>query len=269
MSKYPARILFLHLLLSALVSSFLVNGMAEAEGFTAMQEQARFYRDKGRQLQDEGNFGAALSYYQKALILDPAYTVAYNDAGIVLEALGYLERAREMYLKAIGISPDYANAYTNLALLFEGQKDYANAVVYWVKRAMLGGKGDPWAEAARKRLEDIAHAYPDAFRDIGAQYKGALGEVATGGQSAVAELGILQPQKSLNLSLFDESNAAAAMPGQIKSRALEHLASAKEYFAKGEYVTALKEATVAEYLDSSNEETRAFVDKVRKVLYNK
>jgi hypothetical protein len=80
---------------------------------------------------------------------------------------------------------------------------------------------------------------------------------------------MLQPQKSLNLSLFDESSAAGAMQDKVKSRAQAHLASAKDSFAKGEYVAALKESTVAEYLDSSNEEIRAFVERVRKVLYSK
>lgn len=269
MSKYPARFIFLYLLLSVLGLSLLLSGAATAAEFTAMQEQARLYRDKGRQLQDEGNLEAALSYYQKALVVDPANISVYNDAGIVLEGLGYPERAKEMYLKAIGFAPDYPNSYTNMALLCEEQQDYANAVVYWVKRAMLGGKQDGWAEAARKRLGDLARVHPEAFRDIGAQYKGNLEDVSRNAPAALAELGMLQPQKSLNLSLFDESSAAGAMQERTKSRAQEHLATAKDFFAKRDYVAALKEATVAEYLDSSNEEIRAFVERVRKVLYSK
>ena len=51
-----------------------------------------------------------------------------------------------------------------------------------------------------------------------------------------------------------------------KKLAQEHLTLAKENFSQGKYVEALKEATMAEYLDSSNAEISAFVETVRKRL---
>lgn len=247
--------------------SFSMPGFCAQKELTEMQKQARIYRDQGWQFQKEGNLDTALSCYQKALLVDPDYPVAYNDAGVILEARGQLERAKQMYLKAIQIAPNYPNSYSNLALLYENQGDYANAIVCWIKRAILGSPQDPWAEAARKRLEDIARIYPEAYRKIGNQYKESLQQLSTG-QSSLSEFGFLQPQKSPNISLFSEDNAVTSNSQSLdnKSRALNYLARAKESFSRGEYVAALKEATLAEYLDSSNEEISAFVEKVRRAL---
>ncbi len=149
---------------------------AESE-LTEMQKQARIYRVQGYELQKEAKLGAALSYYQKALYIDPSYVVLYNDIGIIYEAFGDVGQAEKMYLKATEIAPSYPNSYSNLALLYEGQKDYARAVVYWIHRSVLGGVNDPWAQTARKRLGEIKQAVPDAYRQIEEEYKANLQQI--------------------------------------------------------------------------------------------
>lgn len=239
MLKYPSKLPILYL--TTTLFFLLISSIIWAQGdLTALQEEARKYRDQGWQLQKKGDIDAAVSYYQKAVIVDPGYPVAYNDLGVIFEAKGWIERAEEMYLKAIEAAPDYPNSYSNLALLYEGQKDYGKAVTYWIKRAMLGGPSDPWAEAARRRLEDIARLTPEVYSRVGGEKGISLleGTSASGGTQATDN----------------------------KSRALNHLARAKESFAHSDYVAALKEATLAEYLDSSNKEISAFVEKVRRVI---
>jgi len=122
---------------------------------TALQREAREYRQEGVEYQRIDDLDTAMVYYQKAIELDPSYTVAYNDLGIIYEAQGMSGRAEENYLKAIKINPNYLSSYSNLALLYESRRDLKKAADYWQKRAELGPVDDPWTEKARMRLSDI------------------------------------------------------------------------------------------------------------------
>jgi tetratricopeptide (TPR) repeat protein len=281
MSNYPAKFLPFYLM-AALIILFIPAFCAQSE-LTEIQKQAIVYRQQGWQLQQEGKIDEALSYYQKATVLDPNYVMAYNDTGVIFEAMGYPERAKQMYLKAIEIDPDYPNSYSNLALLYEEEKDYTNAILYWIRRATFGGSQDAWAEVARKRLENIARVYPEAYRDIGERYKENLQQLNLAQPSlsvtpeALPQLDISKlPTYEIELprtkespsevSLFRERVTSGSQMPDNKTRALQHLALAKQSFARGQYVAALKEATVAEYFDSSNAEISAFVYTIRKKL---
>jgi Flp pilus assembly protein TadD len=262
MSNYPAKFLPLYFMVIFLSVSVLY---AENESSSMIRSQARSYRQQGWELQTEGDTEAAFACYQKAILLDPNYAVAYNDAGVLLEAMGQPEQAKQMYLKAIEVAPDYPNSYSNLALLYEEEKDYTNAIICWIKRATLGESQDPWTEAARKRLEDIARIYPEAYYDIGQQHKENLQRLEIS-KVPTQGLGLLRIEEPKEVNLFDEYTAAQIERPDNKARALQHLALAKRSFTRGQYVAALKEATVAEYLDSSNEEISAFVGEIRKKL---
>ena len=62
----------------------------------------------------EGRINGAISYYQKALQLNPDLDVVYNNLGIALKENGRTEEAIAQYQKAISLNPDSANAYQNL-----------------------------------------------------------------------------------------------------------------------------------------------------------
>lgn len=292
MPNYPAKFLPFYLIIAVLFLS--LPGFCAQGSLTALQEEAISYREKGMRLQQEGKIEEALAYYQKAVYLDPSYAAAYNDAGVIFEAMGQPEKAKQMYLKAIEVAPGYPNSYSNLALLYEEQKDYANAVLYWVKRATLGGSWDPWAEAARKRLEDIARINPAAYRNIGNEGGEDLQQFETT-EPYLNETEFVPSQDSLSVQenvrqlpeepaeirerqvSAQEQPEEAMLPGikespvsrkadEDKARALEHLKLARQNFSRGEYTAALKEATVAEYLDSSNREISALVNTIRNKL---
>ncbi len=232
---------------------------------TEFQKQARIYRIQGYELQKEGDLEGAFSYYQKAIYLDPNYVVVYNDIGILYESAGDIEHAKEMYLRAIDVAPTYPNSYSNLALIYEGEKDYAKAVVCWIRRAILGDQNDPWSEIARKRLGDIVNAAPEAYSNIEEQFKANIQQLS-GKEPSLAQFGFLTPE-SPKVTLFKEEKAPAeAVKPDNKARSETYLKRARDNFSKGEYVTALKEATVASYLDPSNSEINEFVDKIRKKL---
>lgn len=236
----PPKTLPLFYLILVLLFFSKSDLIAQQDALTEFQKRARSYRVQGWDLQKEGKIDEAVPYYQKAILLDPNYVIAYNDLGVVFEEKGWLERAKDVYLKAIEIEPNFPNSYSNLALLYEGQGDYVNAILCWMRRAILGNSSDSWAQEARKRLEYIARIRPEDFRRI------------------------LQSKDFF--SLFSKGAALESQKPDNKARALNYLTRAQESFSRGEYIAALKEAAVAEYLDSSNKEISAFIDKVSKTL---
>lgn len=164
-SIHTSRCLSLYLIIITILLWFPCSYAARE--LTQLQKEARAYRDEGWNAQRQGDIETALSCYQKAVLLDPKYAVAYNDIGVILESRGDIAEAREMYITAIELAPEYPNSYSNLALLYEEVQDYGQAIACWVKRATLGGPNDPWAEVARRRLEEIARIYPEAYKNVG------------------------------------------------------------------------------------------------------
>lgn len=209
-----------------------------AEDLSGLQKQARLYRNQGLQLQSIGNLDAAMTLYQKAIELDPAYAVAYNDLGVIYEAKGFSERAEESYLKSIKIDPNYLSAYSNLALFYENKRNLDKAVFYWQKRAQLGSPDDPWTEKAKQRSEDIhlvlGNKAADSFREQ--EVMGLIRDVAN--------------QKSI----LREDN---------KAMAREYFDKAKRSYDRGNYPAARKEALDAQQLDPANREIEKFIERVQ------
>lgn len=135
---------------------FLSLSSYSSELDSKLKKEARAYRNKGYELQTRGNYQEALSFYTKAINLDPSYKEAYNDLGVIYETLGDLDQAEKMYLKAIQIDEDYLAPYTNLGFLYEKKKDFSRAAYYWKKRYLLGREGEYWREEARRHLAQIS-----------------------------------------------------------------------------------------------------------------
>ena len=130
---------------------------------TAMEEEARAYRDEGYKLQSMGDWEEALSYYQKAVEMDPLFVEAYNDLGVAYENSGDDQSAIRMYRRALEIDSSYLPTYTNLAFFYEQKGDIENATKYWVKRYELGQEGEYWREVALQHLLALG-TYPEAKR---------------------------------------------------------------------------------------------------------
>lgn len=128
-------------------------------------EQARAYREEGYRLQSMGDISGALSYYQKAVQIDPHYAEAYNDLGVAYETLGNNEEALRMYKKSLDLDPEHLATYTNLAFLYEKRGDIENATLYWKKRYLAGERGDYWWEVARQHLLKLG-TYPEVKKAV-------------------------------------------------------------------------------------------------------
>lgn len=216
----------------------------EEKNLSSLQKEARAYRAQGLQFQNTGDLDSAMNFYQKAVILDPAYAVAFNDLGVIYEAKGQPTAAKEMYLKAININPSYTSAYTNAAILFENERDFKKAADYWKKRVDLGAIDDPWTQKARKRLEDI---------------RLVSSERPVGDETEEEVVGLV----------MDISAEKKALKVDDKLQAQEYLNKAKEKSQQSDDVSALKLAIDASQLDPANTEIKDFVDKIQKRLLSK
>lgn len=113
-----------------------------------------------------GDVDSALSYYQKAIYIDPLYAPAYNDLGVLNEAKGNLDLAEQNYLRAIELDSYYLASYYNLASLYEKKGQPVRALYYWKQRIEKGLRGELWTEKARENLLNLAKKYPDVRNEI-------------------------------------------------------------------------------------------------------
>ena len=210
----------------------------EEENLTELQKDARQYHAEGLEFQKNGEVDSAMALYQKAVVLDPFYAVAYNDLGILYEANGLPQRAEESYIKAMSIDPQLLSAYSNLAMFYESRRDLRQAAYYWRKRAEMGLVGDPWTQKAQRRFNDIETVLSDR-------------PVEDNKEKETIEL------------LATVLNDKAMLKKDDAAQAGEYMTKARALYSKGDDVTALKTAIDAQQLDPANDEIEQFVDQVQ------
>lgn len=101
----------------------------------------------------QGNVHAALERYHVATELDHNYLEAWTQIGCLLAELDRLAEAIDAFDVAIDIHPDYPDAHLHKAESLHQAGRTAEAVPHWQKYLEFDQTG-PWAEAARKRLEE-------------------------------------------------------------------------------------------------------------------
>ena len=90
---------------------------------------ARFYNNRGVQLQQSGQLKAAIDNYERAIILSPSYAAAHYNLADSYEEAGDYEKALQQYRSAIDVDPSFYPAYNNLSRLYILRfKDYGAAL---------------------------------------------------------------------------------------------------------------------------------------------
>jgi tetratricopeptide (TPR) repeat protein len=219
------------------------------EDLTPLQKEARLDREEGLKLQRVGRLDDAVAFYKKAAECDPSYAVVQNDLGVIYEIRGYPGAAEECYLKSIQIDPFFLSAYSNLALLYESKHRLDKAAYYWQKRIELSGANDPWTRKARERLDDIrivsGEKTPPAARE---QEIFALSQSVSRANNVPVTEG---------LSPVEQNN---------KVRAQQYFANAQSTYARGDGVTALKEALEAQQCDPTDKRILSFIEELQRKL---
>jgi len=116
------RMVFLILAVLGLiaVATALVTGRAPL---------ARYYNNRGVQLQQNGHLKEAIESYQRAVSLNSNYAEAHYNLGDAYEDLPAFDKAAQEYQLAIEADPAFYEPYNNLARLYiKRRKDYAAAL---------------------------------------------------------------------------------------------------------------------------------------------
>ena len=106
-------------------------------------------------LQELGEHQQAISYYEKAIQIQPNYVKAHNNLGVILKELGEHQKAISYYEKAIQIDPKYEVAYINLGMLFKELGEYQKATSYYEKAIL----NDPNSIRAINGLSDLFKSF--------------------------------------------------------------------------------------------------------------
>eukprot|EP00605_Chrysophyceae_sp_TOSAG23-4_P001320 GSChrysophyteH1.ASY1.ANO1.1435.1 assembled CDS len=89
---------------------------------------AEYYHTSGYQLRRAGDFSGAISYYSRAINIDPTHFKAYFNRGFAKDKLGHYKDAVEDYTEAIHLEPNNAFAFYNRGISFDRQGLYEKAL---------------------------------------------------------------------------------------------------------------------------------------------
>jgi tetratricopeptide (TPR) repeat protein len=105
--------------------------------FVESVSQADYYIMQGFNYELQGDHQQALSFYRKALEINPNSAKAYNGLGYVYDSLGQYQEAISYYEKALQIDPSYATAYNNLAFAYGNLGEHQKSIPYYEKALQL------------------------------------------------------------------------------------------------------------------------------------
>ncbi len=228
--------------LFTIIAVFCIALVCQPAFSLTLEEEAKFYREKGYQAQTAGRIDDAISHYKTSIILDPTIPAVYNDLGIVYEINEALDLAERCYYRAITVDSNYLPAYTNLAFLYEKEADVRRAAFYWKKRIELGGPDDPWVQKAHDNLRRLA--------ELSSELKNELE------QEAIEKL-----QEDMLLRKKAESEKVVELSGR-------HIDKGKDYMQNQVFNLAKKEFYAALLLTPDNSEAIELYKKAQKEEIN-
>lgn len=120
-------------------------------------------------LQTKGNTDEAIHHYRSALELDPHFVEVHNNLGNALRSKGNIEEATAHYRKALEFDPNYIEAYNNLASALKTQGREDEATEYYRRSIQI----DPNFFEAHYNLATLLHTEGKLDEAI-ANYRGAL-----------------------------------------------------------------------------------------------
>jgi len=168
------------------------------------------------------DFKEALSYYQRAVVINSNNAIAWFNVGLAYGKLGDHQKEIEMYGRAVKIKPDYATVWYNMGLAYYELKKYQTAV-----------------EMQEKAVK-VKPDYAEAWAKMGQAYSNQ-------GGSWTDRKGIMMYEEVVKLKP-DDAKSWMAM-GQIYLR-LGDLQKAKEMFDRAAEVTKPDDFDMWLYLGS-------------------
>ncbi len=105
-------------------------------------------------LYDRGKPEEAITYYTKALEIDPKLTDARVDMGTAYYDLEEYDKALEAFKTATTENPNHAFAWYNMGVVFKVKKDTANQKFAWERFLVIQPTGEQ-ADAVRQELSQL------------------------------------------------------------------------------------------------------------------
>lgn len=205
-----------------------------------LKEQSIEYRQKGYEAQKSGMLGEALTYYQKAMQLDPSSALIYNDLGVIYESTGELAIAEEAYRMALYLNPGYDKACFNLAQLYEEKGDLFNSAKYWLKLLRIDNAQEDLVKKAEKRIYEIGKVIPEVRNEY-----------------------MRSEASSLDTQVTSFKNRLSS---DDKALAQFYIESAEVFVKRQEYVKALKLYLDAKHLDPRNDQVDNLIETTQKKI---
>jgi tetratricopeptide (TPR) repeat protein len=86
----------------------------------------------------QGNYEDAITYYTKALKVNPKDAIAYNNRGLAWGKKGDYDNAIADFTKSVEIDPQFADAYKNRGIVYYNKGDYNRTCSDFQKSCELG-----------------------------------------------------------------------------------------------------------------------------------
>ena len=122
-------------------------------------DRAYYHNDLGRIKDQQGDYEAAVRYYEQALAVNeknlpanhPYLATSYNNIGLVYSKMEQYSKALSFYEKVLDIDhetlpanhPDFATSYNNIGLVYANMKEYTKALSFHEKTLAILQKALP------------------------------------------------------------------------------------------------------------------------------
>ena len=192
---------------------------------------------------DQNQFKEAKRNSEKAIILNPSFSVIHYNLGIILHKLNNLDDSEKSFKKAIELEPNYVSAYYNLGItqyelnkLTESEKNFKKTIelkpeypeaLYNLGRVQHELIKLDESEKNFKKTIELKPEYPEALYNLGR---------------------VQQDLTKLDEAVANYKKAIDIKPGYKTA----HLGRGKVLMQKGEFGLALKDLDLI-----NNEESRA------------
>jgi tetratricopeptide (TPR) repeat protein len=144
------------------------------------------YNNRGLALKNIGRLHEAIEDFDRAIALNPEYTLAYNNRGVTFKKAGMLREAIADFDKAIALTPSYYKAYNNrgsaygkIGLFDKAVEDFDKAISLnpsfyetYLNRGVMFGEAGMLDKAIESFNQAIAGDpnYADAYYNRGFTY---------------------------------------------------------------------------------------------------
>ena len=116
----------------------------------------------GNILFDAEHYADAIRWYEQALALNPADPNVSTDLGVAYYYTNQPDRALAQFDRSLAIDPKHTKTLLNVGVVRAfGKQDLAGATQAFQQVVALS-PGSPEGQAARKALEGLKNAHPDA-----------------------------------------------------------------------------------------------------------